>query len=59
MRAFLQLQRVGATLGCGEQASHCGGFSCGAPALVHTGVSSCGTWAQWLQHNPGGVTSGF
>ena len=25
---FLWQQRVEATLGCGEQASHCGGFSC-------------------------------
>ena len=25
---FLQLQRVGATLHCGAQASHCRGFSC-------------------------------
>ena len=28
VRAFLQLQRAGATLPCGAQASHCGGFSC-------------------------------
>ena len=27
-RAFLQLQRAGATLHCGAWASHCGGFSC-------------------------------
>ena len=31
---FLQLWRVGATLRCGAQASHCSDFSCcGAPAL--------------------------
>ena len=30
---FLQLRRAGATLPCGAQASHCGGFSC------------CGAWA--------------
>ena len=31
---FLSLQRAGATLRCGAQASHCGGFSCcGARAL--------------------------
>ena len=51
---FLQLQRAGATLCCGAQASHCGGFSCcGAQALgVRASVvaarrlSSCGTRAQ-------------
>ena len=50
---FLQLRRVGATLHCGAQASHCGGFSyCRAQVLgtwasvvvVH-GLSSCGSWA--------------
>ena len=43
----------GATLRCGAQASHCGGFSCcGARALgsrasvvVAHGLSSCGSWA--------------
>ena len=31
---FLWLRRAGATLRCGAQASHCGGFSCcGARAL--------------------------
>ena len=48
---FLQLQRMGATLPCGAQASHCGGFSCcGARALgtrasvaVAWGLSSCGS----------------
>ena len=47
---FLQLRRVGATLRCGAQASHCGGFSCcGARALgvrasvvVAHGLCSCG-----------------
>ena len=50
---FLYLQRAGATLPCGEQASHCGGFSCcGARALgtrasvvVARGLSSCGSRA--------------
>ena len=53
---FLQLQRMGATLSCGAQASHCGGFlCCGAQALgarasvfVACGLSSCGSRA--LQH---------
>ena len=37
---FLQLQRVGATLGCGAWASHCGGllWSMGSR---HAGFSSC------------------
>ena len=47
---FLQLQRAGATLSCGAQASHCSSFSCcGAQALgtrasvvVAGGLSSCG-----------------
>jgi hypothetical protein len=35
---------------CGVQSSHCSGFSSwGAQALEHTGLSSCGTWAQHLQ----------
>ena len=50
---FLYLRRVGATLRCGAQASHCGGFSCcGARALgarasvvVARGLSSCGAQA--------------
>ena len=50
---FLQLWRAGATLCCGAQASHCGGFSCcrarapGAQAsvVVARGLSSCGSWA--------------
>ena len=58
---FLQLQRVGAPLRCGAQASHCGdlllqstgsrcaGFSsCITRALKHAGFSSCGTQAQLL-----------
>ena len=53
---FLQLRRVGATLCCGAQASHCGGLSsCGAWALgVRASVvaacklSSCGMRA--LEH---------
>ena len=47
---------MGATLHCGAQASHCGGFSCcGARALgkrasvvVARGLSSCGTRASLL-----------
>ena len=50
---FLQVKRVVATLCCGAQASHCGGFSrCGSRALgvqasvvVARGVSSCGARA--------------
>ena len=50
---FLQLWRVGATLPCSMQASHCSGIShCGAQALgmwasvvVAHGLSSCGSWA--------------
>ena len=50
---FLQLWRAGATIRCGAQASHCGGFSCcGARALgawasvvVAHGLSSCGSRA--------------
>ena len=53
---FLQLQRAGAALHYGAQASHCGGFSCcraqalGTRALVVAacGLSSCGTQA--LEH---------
>ena len=53
---FLQLQRVGATLRYGAQASHCGGFSCcGARALgawasvvAARGLSSCDARAQLL-----------
>ena len=53
---FLQLQRAGATLCCGAQVSHCGGFfCCGARALgaqasvaVARELSSCGLWA--LEH---------
>ena len=46
---FLQLQRAEATLGCGVQASHGGGFSCiGARALGPAGFSSSGSQA--LEH---------
>ena len=53
---FLQLRRVGATLRCGAQASHCGGLSCcraqalGARAsvVVTCRLSSCGSQA--LEH---------
>ena len=53
---FLQLWRVGATLGCSAQASHCGGLSCcGAQALgswasavVAHRLSTCGSWS--LEH---------
>ena len=38
---FLQLQRAGTTLGCSEQASHCGGSSCCAAWAL-------GAWAQQL-----------
>ena len=42
---FPQLQRAGATLGCGAQPSHCSGVSCAAWALG-AGFRSCSTWAQ-------------
>ena len=49
---FSLVAESGATLRCGAQASHCGGFSCGAWALgtrasvvVAHGLSSCGTRA--------------
>ena len=50
---FSLVAGAGATLRCGAQASHCGGFSCsGARALgtrasvvVARGFSSCGTQA--------------
>ena len=50
---FLQLQRVGATLGCGARASHCGDFSCcqawalgaWASVVVARGLRSCGSRA--------------
>ena len=42
--------KCGVLSSCGEQASHCGGFSWGkAQALGHVGFNSCGTWAQQLQ----------
>ena len=41
------MQRAGATLRWGVEASHCGGFSCcGARAVGRTGFSTCGTQAQ-------------
>ena len=54
--SFLQLRRVGASLCCGAQVSHCSGFSCyGAQSLgvrasvvVARGLSSCGSRA--LEH---------
>ena len=53
---FLYLWRAGATFCCGEQASHCSGFSCcgarvlgaWASVVVARGLSSCGSWA--LEH---------
>ena len=55
MQAFFQLRRAGAALHCGAWASHCGGFSCGARALVTEALvvvalrlSSCGLQAQQL-----------
>ena len=43
---FLKFQRVGATLRCGAQASHCGGFSLlQSTASRHMGFSSCGSQA--------------
>ena len=55
-RAFSSCGKREATLHCGAQASHCGGFSCcGARALgmrasvvAAHGLNSCGTWA--LEH---------
>ena len=47
-RAFLQLQRAGATLCCGAGASHCGGYFCCGARTRHVGFSSCGTQAQQL-----------
>ena len=54
VRAFSSCGERGATLCCGAQASHCGGFSyCGARALgaqasvvVTCGLSSCGSRVQ-------------
>ena len=55
-RRFSLVGESGATLRCGERASHCCGFShCGARALgvrasivAAHGLRSCGTWAQLL-----------
>ena len=44
---FLRLWRLEAPLRCGAWASHSGGFCCGARALEHTSLSSCGAQAQW------------
>ena len=54
---FLQLRRAGATLHCGVQPSHCGGFSCcraralgtWASVVVARGLGSCGSRAQLLR----------
>ena len=46
-RAFFGFGKQGPLSGCGEQASHYGGFSCwGAGALGHAGFSSRSTCAQ-------------
>ena len=46
---FLQQWRVGATLCCGAQASHCHGFLLlWSTGSRRTGFSSCGTWTQQL-----------
>ena len=47
---FLQLQRAGATLHCGAQASHCSGFSLQRTGSRHTGFSSCNMQCQQLWH---------
>ena len=49
-QAFLWLQGEGPLSSRGAQASHCRGFSHrGAPALGHSGCSSCGVWSPQLQ----------
>ena len=49
-RAFFGFGKQGPLSGCGEQASHYGGFSCwGAGALGHAGFSTCSTCAQLHQ----------
>ena len=54
-KLFSSCGEVGLLSGSGAQASHRGGFSCcGAQALGHAGLSSGGTWAQYLQL-PGSV----
>ena len=40
VRAFSRCGESGATIHCGAQSSHCGGFSCGAQAVLHPHVSS-------------------
>ena len=42
---FLQLQGVGTLSSCRAQASHCGGFSCGALAVGCMDMSCCGAGA--------------
>ena len=58
---FCSCREWGLLSSCGTQASHCGGLSCGARALEHSGFGSsgsragehrlvsCGPWA-WLLH---------
>ena len=56
VQAFSGCGERGATLRCGVQASHCGGFSCcraralgaWASVVVARGLSSCSLWA--LEH---------
>ena len=51
--AFSSCSEWGATLRCGAQASHCGGFSCcrgwalgtWTSIVMACGLSSCGSWA--------------
>ena len=48
LTGFFWLRRAGATLRCGAQASHCGGFSCcgaWASVVVTCGLSSRGARA--------------
>ena len=48
-QAFPSFRKQGLLSSCGEQASHCGSFSCyRARALGHAGVSSCSSQA--LEH---------
>ena len=49
MQTLSTCGKQGLLSSCDAQASYCSGFSCGAQALGHSGFSSCGTWAQWLQ----------
>ena len=60
---FLQLQRAGATLRCGVQTSHCGGFSCcraralgtRASVVAARGLSRCGSQALEHRHSSCGT----